>query len=78
MNISSNGCRSTKICSTSPVPPADSNLEIVPLSQGTVLKEHEIQEYTCKSGKTLKGMKHKLVNDDFKVEVPCITGKVQI
>ena len=76
--MSSNGCRSTSICSSSPVPSDDSNLEIIPLSQGTVLKEHEVQEYACKTDKTLKGIKHELVTDDFKVEVPCITGMVQI
>ena len=76
MNMSS--CRSKSVCSSSPVPSDESNLELVPLSQGTVLREHEIQEYACKSDKTLKGIKHELVNDDFKVEVPCITGRFQI
>ena len=73
-NITDTSCRSTKTCSTSPTPSEDSNLEIVALADGITLQEHEIQEYACKAGKTLKGIKHEFINDENKVELPCITG----
>ena len=76
MNITSDGsCRSTKTCGPSPLPSEDSNLEIVPLVSGVTLQEHGIQEYACKSDKTLEGTKHEFIKDENKVEVPCITGK---
>jgi hypothetical protein len=47
----------------------------VALAEGITLQEHEIQVYACKAEKTLKGIKHEFINDENKVEVPCITGK---
>ena len=73
-NITDTSCRSTKTCSTSPTPSEESNLEIVALADGITLQEHEIQEYACKAENTLKGIKHELINDENKVELPCITG----
>ena len=73
-NITDTSCRSTKTCSTSPTPSEESNLEIVALADGITLQEHEIQEYACKAETTLKGIKHELINDENKVELPCITG----
>ena len=68
-------CRDKEECSAEiPEPPSNTSLELTGTKPS---KEHEIQEYKCKEGFTLAGLKHELLNSETgKVEVPCVQEKV--
>lgn len=69
-------CRPRLDCGSSPDPPEATNLEKSETSAD--LKEHQSQEYNCKEGFSLTGLKHELISEDFKVELPCITDDISV